>query len=60
MLPLAALIFTSLQRFATVILSQAEFTLANYQTALSLGPVRIAIGNSLMLGFGVATRRRAW
>jgi iron(III) transport system permease protein len=54
-LPLAALIFTSLERFATVILSQAEFTLANYQTALSLGPVRIALANSLMLGFGVAT-----
>jgi len=54
-LPLAALIFTSLERFATVILSQAEFTLANYETALSLGPVRVALGNSLMLGFGVAT-----
>ena len=49
------LLFTSLQRFATVILSQAEFTLANYQTALSLGPVRTAMGNSLMLGFGVAS-----
>ena len=54
-LPLAALVFTSLQRFATVILSQAEFTLANYRTALSLGPVRTALGNSLMLGFGVAS-----
>src|SRR5260221_6901523 len=54
-LPLAALIFTSLQRFATVILSQAEFTLANYRTALSLGPVRAAMGNSLVLGFGVAS-----
>jgi iron(III) transport system permease protein len=54
-LPLGALIFTSLQRFATVILSQAEFTLANYRTALSLGPVRAAMGNSLMLGFGVAS-----
>jgi iron(III) transport system permease protein len=54
-LPLAALIFTSLERFATVILSQAEFTLANYRTALSLGPVRIALANSLSLGFGVAT-----
>ena len=54
-LPIAALILTSLQRFATVILSQAEFTLANYQTALSLGPVRTALVNSLMLGFGVAT-----
>src|SRR5882757_5554296 len=47
-LPIAALLFTSLQRFATVILSQAEFTLANYQTALALGPVRTALVNSLM------------
>lgn len=54
-LPLAALIFTSLERFATVILSQAEFTLANFRTALSLGPVRVALVNSLSLGFGVAT-----
>ncbi len=54
-LPIAALLLTSLQRFATVILSQAQFTLANYQTALSLGPVRTAMGNSLMLGFGVAS-----
>jgi iron(III) transport system permease protein len=54
-LPLAALIFTSLQRFATVILSQAEFTLDNYRTALALGPVRIALVNSLSLGFGVAS-----
>jgi iron(III) transport system permease protein len=54
-LPVAALVFTSFQRFATVILSQAEFTLANYQTALGLGPVRAALMNSLMLGFGVAS-----
>jgi iron(III) transport system permease protein len=54
-LPVAALLITSLQRFATVILSQAEFTLANYRTALSLGPVRTALVNSLMLGFGVAS-----
>lgn len=54
-LPIAALLLTSLQRFATVILSQAQFTLANYQTAFSLGPVRTAMVNSLMLGFGVAT-----
>lgn len=54
-LPIAALLLTSFQRFATVILSQAQFTWANYQTALSLGPVRTAMVNSLMLGFGVAT-----
>lgn len=53
--PLGALILTSLQRFATVILSQSEWTFANYRTALSLGPVRTALFNSLSLGFGVAT-----
>ncbi|WP_158083499.1 ABC transporter permease [Manganibacter manganicus] len=54
-LPLAALVLTSFQRFATVIMSQSEFTLANYATALSLDSIRSAIGNSLLLGFGVAT-----
>jgi len=54
-LPIGALILTSLQRFATVILSQAQWTLGNYQMALGLGPVRTALGNSLLLGFGVAT-----
>ena len=54
-LPIAALILTSLQRFATVLLHQAQWTLANYQTALALGPVRQALVNSLMLGFGVAS-----
>jgi iron(III) transport system permease protein len=53
--PIAALLMTSLQRFATVILSQAQWTLANYQLALSLGPVRTALANSIMLGLGVAT-----
>ncbi|HEY4192155.1 MAG TPA: iron ABC transporter permease [Mesorhizobium sp.] len=54
-LPLAALVLTSFQRFATVLMSQSEFTLANYATAFSLDSIRSAIGNSLMLGFGVAT-----
>lgn len=53
--PIAALIMTSLQRFATVILTQAQWTIANYQIALSLGPVRTALFNSIMLGLGVAT-----
>jgi iron(III) transport system permease protein len=54
-LPIAALILTSFQRFATALLHQAQFTLANYETALALGPVRQALVNSLMLGFSVAT-----
>src|SRR5215467_1446260 len=54
-LPIAALILTSLQRFATALLHQAQFTLANYEMALALGPVRTALANSLVLGLSVAT-----
>jgi len=54
-LPIAALVITSLERFATALLAQAQFTLANYHTAFSLGPVRTAMVNSLLLGFGVAS-----
>ena len=36
-LPLAALLLTSFERFATVILPQMQFTLANYETAFRLG-----------------------
>jgi iron(III) transport system permease protein len=54
-LPLAALALTSFQRFATVILAQSQYTLANYQTALGFGAVNSALGNSLLLGVVVAT-----
>src|ERR1700722_15797241 len=54
-LPLGALMLTSFERFATVILSQMHFTLANYQTALQMGSVGPAFVNSLTLGISVAT-----
>ena len=54
-LPLAALLLTSFQKFATVILSDSVFTLANYQTALSTGTLGQAFANSLILGLSVAT-----
>jgi len=54
-LPLAALTLTSFQRFATVFLSETELTLANYETAFGFGAVNSALGNSLLLGVGVAT-----
>jgi iron(III) transport system permease protein len=54
-LPLAALLLTSFQRFATVFLSQTQLTLANYKTALGFGAVNGALANSLLLGVGVAT-----
>ena len=55
LLPIAALLLTSLERFATALLQQAQFTLANYEMALALGPVRTALANSLALGLSVAT-----
>lgn len=54
-LPMVALVLTSFQRFATALLPQAEFTLANYIAAFSLESVTSAIGNSITLGLCVAT-----
>jgi iron(III) transport system permease protein len=54
-LPLGALLLTSFQRFATVVLSQSIFTLANYQSALQMGALGAALENSLLLGLVVAT-----
>lgn len=54
-LPVAALLLTSFQRFATVILSDSVFTLANYRTALGTGTLGQAFVNSLILGLSVAT-----
>jgi iron(III) transport system permease protein len=54
-LPMGALILISFERFATVIVSEMQFTLGNYATALGFGSLRLALVNSLMLGLGVAT-----
>ena len=54
-LPMAALLLTSFQKFATVVLSDSVFTLDNYRTAFGLGPIRTALANSLVLGVGVAS-----
>ncbi len=54
-LPLAALTLTSFQRFATVIIPQMQFTLANYETALQMGSLGPAFVNSMVLGVAVAT-----
>jgi iron(III) transport system permease protein len=54
-LPLAALLMTSFQKFATVIWSQSHFTLANYHMALQMGTLGPAFTNSLVLGLTVAT-----
>jgi iron(III) transport system permease protein len=54
-LPLAALLLTSFQKFATVIMSQSIFTLDNYRSALDMGAVGSALENSLFLGVVVAS-----
>ena len=54
-LPMATLLFASLQRLATAFPPLSNFTLEHYTTALSLNAVRSAMGNSLLLGFLTAT-----
>jgi iron(III) transport system permease protein len=54
-LPLAALTLTSFQQFATVIIPQMKFTLANYEMALTMGSLGPAFINSMTLGISVAT-----
>ena len=54
-LPLMALTLTSFQKFATVIIPQMQFTLANYETAFQMGSLGPAFVNSMTLGVAVAT-----
>ena len=49
-LPLGALLLTSFERFATVVIPQMQFTVANYTTAMQMGSVGPAFINSLILG----------
>jgi iron(III) transport system permease protein len=46
---------TSFLKFATVFVSQMQFTVANYETAFSYGAINSALGNSLLLGVSVST-----
>jgi iron(III) transport system permease protein len=54
-LPIGALLMTSFQKFATVVLPDSIFTLDNYRTALATGTLGAAFINSLILGVSVAT-----
>jgi iron(III) transport system permease protein len=54
-LPIGALLMTSFQKFATVVLPDSIFTLENYRVALSTGTLGSAFVNSLILGISVAT-----
>jgi len=53
-LPVLTLLYASVQRLATAFPRAANFTLANYVTALSLDAVRSALWNSLLLGGATA------
>jgi iron(III) transport system permease protein len=54
-LPLLALTLTSFEKFATVIIPQMHFTLANFQMAIGMGSIGPAFENSMILGISVAT-----
>jgi iron(III) transport system permease protein len=54
-LPMAALLMTSFQKFATVIVGDMHFTLDNYASVFRQGAVASALTNSILLGLGVAT-----
>jgi iron(III) transport system permease protein len=54
-LPIAALLLTSFQKFATVIVGDMRFTLDNYASVFRQGAVASALTNSIVLGLGVAT-----
>ncbi|MGE3539600.1 MAG: ABC transporter permease [Candidatus Tectimicrobiota bacterium] len=54
-LPMLALIYVSLLKFATVIPKDISWTLDNYRQAFNLGPIRAALGTSLTLGLMTAT-----
>jgi iron(III) transport system permease protein len=54
-LPVATLLFASVQKLAVAFPAAANFTLDNFRTAMSMNAVRSAMANSLMLGLLTAT-----
>lgn len=54
-LPIVTLLFASLQKLAVALPAPDNWTLANFEQALSLDAVRSALWNSLFLGVAVAT-----
>ena len=54
-LPLLTLAFASVQKIAVAFPAASNWTLANYQTALTMNAVRAALGNSLLLGVATAS-----
>lgn len=54
-LPMLALLYVSFLKFATIIPKDIAWTLENYRTAFNLGPIRAALGTSLLLGVLTST-----
>jgi iron(III) transport system permease protein len=54
-LPLATLLYASVQKIAVAFPTANNWTLDNFRTAMSMNAVRSALGNSLLLGFATAT-----
>jgi len=54
-LPLATLLFASLQKLAVAFPAAGNWTLENFRVAVTMNAVRSALANSLLLGFGTAT-----
>jgi len=54
-LPIATLVYASVQKLAVALPSADNFTFDNYRTAFSLNAVRSALSNSLVLGLVTAT-----
>ena len=54
-LPVATLLYASVQKLAVAFPNADNFTLENFRTALSLNAVRSAMSNSLLLGLLTAT-----
>src|SRR6478735_3947143 len=54
-LPLATLLYASLQKLAVAFPTAGNWTLDNFRVAVTMNAVRSALANSLLLGFGTAT-----
>jgi iron(III) transport system permease protein len=54
-LPVATLLYASVQKIAVAFPTADNFTLHNFQLAMSMNAARSALGNSLILGVGTAT-----
>src|SRR3954464_6464261 len=54
-LPLATLLYASLQKIAVAFPTADNWTLENFRVAVTMNAARSALGNSLLLAFGTAT-----